>query len=475
MRIGRKYSNYYIALLGIFLALGILLFPKSPVSAAVTNPTPEAKISFTFDDGLTSAYTDAAPTLAKYGLSGTNYIITGCVGMTTIPNTCHANTDTSYMTWAQIATLKNTYKWDIGSHTNSHPYLASKDATDGQPNLLTAAQVTLELYTSKSILATNGYTATDFASPYGDYSMTTLSMIAKYYASHRGFADQNNNVWPYNDYLLNVMQVQEGVTVAQVEAKIDLAIANKYWLILTMHNIMPTPSTDPTNYEYGTSELDQIASYVKSKQTAGLIRSVNVNEGLVTSDTNLFTNSTFNAGITGGWSTDSPTTIKVDTASNGSYPDAVNSVKLTATTKNVHLFSPTVAVDPNATYLFKSYLNVQKVTAGEVGFYVDEYDAAGGWISGQYKSAERSVYVESLNFAYKPSSGAVAKVRVQFIVTANSGITAYVDNVQFFPLTAVNVVTPTNLMPNGTFTSGLSGGWTTNDPTNITLNTAGNT
>src|SRR3954465_1579657 len=90
-----------IALLTLPLLTVVLATPMS-AAAAVTNATPTAKVSFTFDDGLQSAYTQAAPTLAKYGLSGTNYVITGCVGMATAPNTCHANTAAKYMTWAQI-------------------------------------------------------------------------------------------------------------------------------------------------------------------------------------------------------------------------------------------------------------------------------------------------------------------------------------------------------------------------------------
>ena len=74
--------------------------------AATTNVTPTAKVSFTFDDGLSSASTQAAPTLAKYGFTGTDYVITGCVGMTTAPNTCHANNDATYMSWAQVQALR---------------------------------------------------------------------------------------------------------------------------------------------------------------------------------------------------------------------------------------------------------------------------------------------------------------------------------------------------------------------------------
>jgi peptidoglycan/xylan/chitin deacetylase (PgdA/CDA1 family) len=135
-----------------FAAQGIM---PAIAGAAVQNPVAKPKISFTFDDGLASAATQAQPTLTKYGLTGTDYVITGCVGMSTTPNTCHANTANKYMTWAQIAQLQSA-GWEIGSHTVTHPYLASSDATDGQPNVLTPTQVTQELTQSKADLAAHG-------------------------------------------------------------------------------------------------------------------------------------------------------------------------------------------------------------------------------------------------------------------------------------------------------------------------------
>lgn len=459
--------------LGFLIAACVLNMAPKPVAAIVQNPTPTAKVSFTFDDGLVTTLNQAAPTLAKYGLTGTDYVITGCVGMTTTPNTCHANTDNKYMSWAQVAKLQNTYGWEIGSHTNTHPYLASSDATDGQPNVLTPAQVRDEMVTSKAAFAAHGINATDFASPYGDYNNAVLAQIAKVYASHRGFADQANNVWSYNDYLLYDLQVQAGVTVAQVKAKIDTAIANNQWIVLTFHGIKAKASTNPDNYEYNTADLDKIAAYVKSKQDAGAIKAVNVSQGLVTSDTNMFANSTFNSGIAQGWTTDSPSTITADNGTNGSYPDATNSVKLGATTKESHLFSPRVATDPNTTYMFKSFLNLQTISSGEVGYYVDEYDANGNWISGQYKKAERSSFVESMNFTYKPTSQNVATSSLQVIVAANSGISAYVDNFQMFALSSVAAPVQTDLMTNGTFDAGLSG-WRTDDPTRIVADNTSN-
>jgi peptidoglycan/xylan/chitin deacetylase (PgdA/CDA1 family) len=462
----------YAVLAALFLFGVILALQQGAVThAAATNPAPAAKISFTFDDGLASALTQAKPTLAKYGLTGTSYVITKCIGMTTAPNTCHANTDARYMSWTQVKQLQAA-GWEIGSHTQTHPYLATSDATDGQPNVLTPAQVTTELAGSKADLAAQGITATAFSTPYGDYSNATLAQIAQYYTSHRGFADQNTNIWPYNDYLLNNMPVQSGVTVAQVKTKIDAAIAGKQWLILTMHDIAVSPSTNPDDYQYSTANLDQIAAYVKTKQSAGLITPVNISQGLVTTDANLLPGSSFDGGITNGWTTDAPTKIVGDNANNGSTPSPTSSVKLTATTINSHLFSPTIAIDPNTTYMLKNFLKVTSITSSVVGFYIDEYDGAGNWISGQYKNGESAPFVENFNFTYKPTSTAVRKARLQVIVPANSGITAYIDNPQWFSLSTTTPPVQTNLVANGTFDAGIANGWTTDDATHITANTA---
>ncbi|HLZ15244.1 MAG TPA: polysaccharide deacetylase family protein [Candidatus Saccharimonadales bacterium] len=444
----------------------------------VQNPAPAAKVSFTFDDGQASAYTQAAPTLAQYGLSGTNYVITGCAGMTTVPNTCRANTGVAYMSWAQIQALQSTYGWEIGSHTVDHDCLASNataDPSDCQKSTLTKAQVDTELSSSKAALTAHGINATAFAPPYGDYSNMVMAEVAKYYTSMRGFKEQGTNAWPLDDYLLNNMTVLEKTdTVATVEAKIDQAINSKTWIILTFHDIEQTPSQKPTDYQYGTAELAQIAAYVKAKQDAGLIRSVNVSQGLVTSSTNLLANGSFSAGMTNGWHTDDPADITADSGNNGSYPEPANAVKLVSNPAGTqgHLFSPVVNVNQGFTYLFKNFLNVQAISSGEVAFYVDEYNANGDWISGQYLKREVNPFVEDMNFTYTPSSANVSKASLQVIV-AGTGITAYLDSAQLFTLNGTAEI-PNNLIVNGTFDQGINSGWSTDAPATITADSGNN-
>jgi len=150
-------------------------------------------------------------------------------------------------------------------------------------------------------------------------------------------------------------------------------------------------------------------------------------------------------------STDAPATIKQDTGNNGNYPSPQNSVSLTGTAANTHLYSPRVAVDASKRYIIKNYLSVSaiSVAAGhEVAFYVEEYDAAGNMLLPiQYKKSETSVWTEYLNYEYIPSSANVAQVRMQIVVTANSGVKAILDNVQLFATDGSTTTNPGPVTP----------------------------
>jgi hypothetical protein len=106
-------------------------------------------------------------------------------------------------------------------------------------------------------------------------------------------------------------------------------------------------------------------------------------------------------------------------------------VKLQATTANGHLFSPQVNVTPG-TYNISAYLNIKNRTAGEVGWYIDEYDANGNWISGQWKLASTALGASNIDLTYSPSTTSVAKASLQVYVNGNSGVLAYVDDVRWW-------------------------------------------
>ena len=455
------------------------LAPKAALAASTamsTAYTSGAKVSFTFDDGLASALAQAAPTLAKYGYAGTDYVITNCVGMLN-PNSCAADGTKNYMTWDQITQLQNTYGWEIGSHTQNHPLTAAAD----NPSL-TDAQLDAEMSGSLAALKAHGFNPTDFASPYGDYDNRSLAAIAKYYNSHRTFQDDvqpaaaelsntfpyysPRNTSPYNNYLLTVKEVQGNVSVATVKSYIDQAKANNQWLILVFHEVKASgASTVQDAYEYNAGDLDQIAAYVQSQN----IPVTDMAHGLATSSTNLLANGGFSNGIADGWTTDSAGIVAdkqtTSLAGHGSYDGTaegpLSSIALTGAATDGHLFSPTVAVDPTQTYVVKNFVNVTS-TSGEVDFVVDEYDANDTWLSDKYvqgvtgSTTANNVQVGDVNFNYTPTSANVAKARIQ-VIAHGAGLKAYIDNVQMFPMSAIGVTTGGTTTPPATKAGDVNG------------------
>jgi peptidoglycan/xylan/chitin deacetylase (PgdA/CDA1 family) len=445
-RISNKIHQTVAAVFMVSLLLSSCISPlMGRASAATLKPT--AQISFTFDDAEASAYTLAAAALKKYGYSGVEFVATGCVGMTTAPNTCPADPLDAYMTWAQINELKTTYGWEIASHTVNHPLLASTDPID-QPVALTKAQVIAELLNSKNAINTNtGITPISFATPYGDYQPSgnpVLSEIAKLYANHRGFADIGQNVFPYNDYLLVDQPIQGDVPVATVKAYIDQAIANKTWLVLTFHHIKAAgASALKDDYEYNAADLEAIAAYAQSKGLLG----TSLANGYASNSGNLLSNASFDTAITAKtgvvatdnlvWNTDSIATIKQDTANNGSYPSPANSVSFTSGATSTHLWSPLIPVTAKP-YVIKSFVNMTTAspTTGEVAFYLEEYNAAGALLTTQYKKVwsvfgSANPLVREHSFEYTPAAG-VASARIQIVIPPNSQETGFIDNVQFW-------------------------------------------
>lgn len=429
----RAYKLYLTAFFA--LVLGVVFSNSVQAGAQPAS----GKVSFTFDDGYASALSEAAPVLSEFGYGGTAYITTSFIGQD------------GYLTWAQATQLRSQYGWEIGCHSVTHPLMSQ----------LSDSAIENEVAQCKSALQSNGFNPKSFATPYGDYDNRVISATARHFTSHRPFHDVGYNTWPYNDYLIKVQQVQAGVSVSQVKGYIDQAKSGNYWLVLVFHEIDDSPSTNPDDYEYGTDNLRQIASYAK---TSGLI-AVNVSDGLVQDSTNMVNNASFTNGLD-HWTADSAQ-IVADQNNEGSLPEAQNTAKITSKPdKTVHLFSEQINVSGQDQYVLKSYVNLDnKQITSETAWYIDEYDTSGSWISGQYKAISfiDNVLAKNANYIYIPTSITVSNIRLQFILTAAPNSTLYLDNVGFYLIGPKNPgdPTPSNMLANGNFEQGLSGGWTT--------------
>ena len=99
---------------------------------------------------------------------------------------------------------------------------------------------------------------------------------------------------------------------------------------------------------------------------------------------------------------------------------------------DAHLFGPRVPVQAGSRYTVGTYVDASRLTQGSVGFYVDEWDAAGTWVSGKYIRDVPSFprrRIEQVAFGYVPTSAVVETASLQIILSPGAAGTAYVDEV----------------------------------------------
>lgn len=121
------------------------------------HPLPPKPIVITLDDGYHDAFTNAYPSLEKYGFVATFFIITGLADE-------HRE---EYLSWSEIKTL-HAAGMEIGSHTYSHPDLR------GQPYDYVVWQV---LGSKEAIEARIKEPVRLFAHPSGKYDQQVIEVL----------------------------------------------------------------------------------------------------------------------------------------------------------------------------------------------------------------------------------------------------------------------------------------------------------
>lgn len=95
------------SLLGIVVML-VLTLSQNTLAQSDTPTLQKAMISFTFDDGLASVYTQALPALDAHNFPGTVFPIVGGINQSWA------------VSWDQLWTMYNTHNWEVGNHTWDH-------------------------------------------------------------------------------------------------------------------------------------------------------------------------------------------------------------------------------------------------------------------------------------------------------------------------------------------------------------------
>ena len=392
----------------IRFGLVILIITAFILGASSSVAEAAGVVTLTLDDGNPSQYERAVPILRAAGQTATFYINSGWLGESQW-----------YMTWDQVIDLHKS-GFEIAAHTLTHAELPP----------LTQAQINTEVNQDYANFVAHGIIPTNFAVPFGAYDNKTTATVAKRYNSLRGFQNQGLNFWPYNKYILYVRYITNQTSVDQVKAWVDEAVAQDGWLILVFHEFYPV--VDPTDeYSWETSRFQALINYLNSKG----IKAKTIHQVLSVFK-NLNVNPSFENGLT-GWKTDNPAVVTLNTTTKGSYPSPRNAVKFSGGAKAGHLFSDKIPVLFGTTYGLRGYTDSQGLRAGEVGFFIDEYDAAGNWISGKWLGGFTNQNVVDKSFVYTPTSASVKTAAIQVYMTAGAAGIVFVDNVELFAKSSI--------------------------------------
>lgn len=386
----------------------------SPTPPPGSEPPPiswaKAAITFTFDDAFVSANTLAAPAFAGYGFKATAYV------NTQPPD----NNVVGYLNWQQIQDLQNVYNWEVGSHSYSHVDLSR----------LSQSAVRDQLTRAVSDLTAHGINPESFATPFGAFNNTVNNEIARLHSSHRTAWNINND-WPIAAYDLRAISVLPTDTTANVQAKIDDAVANNKWLILNFHNIVEgTP--DPNFLQYNLDDLKTILAYVKAKN----IPVVTVKEvvNLWGKNTSLVPNGSFESGTfseADNW-TRSSSKVTINNSSKGVYPQPTRSAVINTTYRtsaNTTLTSSKFAVDSLKLYRLKAFIRISSYSSGLASIKVQEYDINNNLVATKTLAGISGNQINNLYYDYTPSASAT-QIQLVFGNNPNSRLITEIDGVE---------------------------------------------
>jgi peptidoglycan/xylan/chitin deacetylase (PgdA/CDA1 family) len=121
----------------------------------------------TFDDGYADFYTDALPTLQRYGFTATLYVATAFIGRTSLWLQDIDEGQRPLLTWEQLTEI-SANGIECGAHTHTHPPL----------DMVSDAVARDEIVRSKELLEDHlGRQVSSFAYPYGYYSGSVRRIV----------------------------------------------------------------------------------------------------------------------------------------------------------------------------------------------------------------------------------------------------------------------------------------------------------
>ena len=172
---------------------------------------PQALVTFVFDDGTVSDYTNMLPLFEAQGEVACSALVTDLLG-----------SSGSYLTTAQVIELEAA-GWEILSHTVTHPDLTG----------LSESEIREELLDSKTFLEDLGLTVNNFVYPFHAHNAAVRAITREYYRSARGQTGLNPLI--LDTHNLECYDADDHTLLSTYQGYVDAAEAGERWVIFLLH------------------------------------------------------------------------------------------------------------------------------------------------------------------------------------------------------------------------------------------------
>lgn len=207
---------------------------------------PNGVISFTCDDSYASQFNVMRRELDKYGWNATAYTIVDVLGTA------------GFMTLDQLKTLEQSHGWEIAGHAyTSAMHLA------GYGSGSTTEAIEADIRALRKWLIDNKFKGADhLAYPRGYFTADSQQLMGQYFATGRTVTNRmSETLRPSDRMRLRSLSVTNTIPLSTAKALVDKVKAGKSWGIITMHDIVTTPTVGA---QWATADFIELLAYIKA-------------------------------------------------------------------------------------------------------------------------------------------------------------------------------------------------------------------
>lgn len=209
----------------------------------------QALITLVYDDGFKNTFENALPLHVEFNMQAGFAIIASRM-------LTPGHWD-RYMEPAQVTEAAK-QGVEICSHSYSHPRLTEVDDETLDAELKKSQDILNETVGGK------GNKVTTFCVPFSNSDARVIAAAEKYYSTVRIKGRKFTPMHPEDDRVVYSFGLTKETTFGEVKEIIDKAVAEKAWVTLMLHGVVPNPIPDQREFDIDTGLLKQILGYIKS-------------------------------------------------------------------------------------------------------------------------------------------------------------------------------------------------------------------